>query len=221
MNVEQVALDELKLYAKNPRKGDVSLIAESLEAYGQYKPITVNKRNGEILAGNHTYQAAQKLGWDSIAVTYVDVDETTAAKIVAIDNRTADQGKYDTELLLSLLDELPDLKGTGYFQEDLDDLLALIDEESTPLINPDTPLNANTRVADNVEMGPTAADYAERYLQKQTRMLMVDYHNSVYVWVIDKLTTYRTQNNLTTNADAIISLLENASGEKAPTNEPE
>ena len=70
MNIEQVPVINLKPYPNNPRKGNVDLIAESLEAYGQYKPITVNKRTGEILAGNHTYEAAKKLGWVEISIKF-------------------------------------------------------------------------------------------------------------------------------------------------------
>ena len=220
MNIEEVALINLKPYPNNPRKGNVDLIAESLEAYGQYKPITVNKRTGEILAGNHTYEAAMQLGWEKIAVSYVDVDNATAAKIVAIDNRTSDKGTYDTEMLLKLLDEMPDLSGTGYEQEDYDDLLALLDEDSTPEIAPDTVFSpifgTPENPDDNVQQSIKMSEYADRYAAKQTRIFMVDYHNSVFVWFIDKLTDYRAANGLTTNAEALIHLLEGVSGEKAP-----
>jgi hypothetical protein len=221
MDTEQVALITLKPYPNNPRKGNVDLIAESLEAYGQYKPITVNKRTNEILAGNHTYEAAKKLGWEDIAVAYVDVDTATAAKIVAIDNRASDQGSYDTEMLLKLLDEMPDLKATGYGQDDYDDLLALLDEETTPEIAPDTAFAPTSfGVADspddNVVQGIKMSEYADRYAEKQTRIFMVDYHNTVFIWFIDKLTEYRAKHNLTTNADALIHLMEVESGEKAP-----
>ena len=220
MQIEEVALINLKPYPNNPRKGNVDLIVESLEAYGQYKPITVNKRTGEILAGNHTYEAAMKLGWKKISVSYVDVDNATAAKIVAIDNRTSDKGTYDTEMLLKLLDEMPDLLATGYEQEDYDDLLALLDEETTPEISSDTVFSpifgTGDNPDDNVQESIKMSEYADRYAEKQTRIFMVDYHNTVFVWFIDKLTDYRAANGITTNADALIHLIEGVTGEKAP-----
>jgi hypothetical protein len=220
MEILQVPLINLKPYPNNPRKGNVDLIVESLEAYGQYKPIIVNKRTGEILAGNHTYEAAAQLDWKEIAVSYVDVDAATAAKIVAIDNRTSDQGTYDTEMLLKLLDELPDLNATGYGQEDYDDLLALLDEETTTEISSETVFSpiygTGESPDDNVQQSIKMSEYADRYAEKQTRIFMVDYHNSVFVWFIDKLTDYRAANGLTTNADALIHLIEGVSGEKAP-----
>ena len=218
MEIQKVILTELNPYPNNPRKGNIDLIAESLDTYGQYKPITVNKRNNEILAGNHTFQAAQKLGWNDIAVTYVDVDEATAAKIVAIDNKTSDMGGYDTTKLLELLDELPDLVATGYTDDDIDSLKALLDEQDTPTLGTD--IRTQPKVGEtglsNVNIGTSLGEYAERYAQKTTRMLMMDYENTLYVWLIDKLSAYRAANNIISNADAIVKLVEDATGEKAP-----
>jgi hypothetical protein len=223
MEIKQVLLGDLKLYRNNPRKGNVDLIAESLERYGQYKPITVNANSGEILAGNHTFQAAEKLGWSYIDVVYVHVDDTTAAKIVAMDNRTTDSGSYDNEQLAKLLEALPELDGTGYTFEEYDSLLAEINEATMPVLNDQTYFTS-VEVGETGQSGvhfiPTLGDYAERYAQKATRMLMMDYDNDTYVWLIDKLIQYRTANNVTSNSDAVLSLVENAVGEKRPVNEP-
>jgi len=61
MKSEKVSIDTIKTYPNNPRRGNVSLIKESLTEYGQYKPITVNLATNQILVGNHTYQAAVEL----------------------------------------------------------------------------------------------------------------------------------------------------------------
>lgn len=124
-----VALDNLIPYPQNPRRGDVTAIVESLEAHGQYRPIVVNKRNSQVLAGNHTLEAAKQLGWDEIAVTYVDVDDEQAARIVLVDNRTNDLAGYDSSELAALLTELDGFQGTGYDQDDLDQLLAELEPE--------------------------------------------------------------------------------------------
>ncbi|MEK2474087.1 ParB/RepB/Spo0J family partition protein [Streptomyces noursei] len=129
-----VPVGELAPYHRNPRTGDLDSIAESLSTNGQYRPIVVNRgthtgRPNEILAGNHTFKAAKQLGWAEIAVTWLDVDDNTAAKIVIVDNRTSDLAGYDTILLADILQDLPDLQGTGYDQEQLDQLL---DETELP-----------------------------------------------------------------------------------------
>jgi hypothetical protein len=129
-----VPVDGLAPYHRNPRTGDLDAIAESLSTNGQYRPIVVNRgtltgRPNEILAGNHTYEAAKQLGWAEIAVTWLDVDDDAAGKIVVVDNRTSDLAGYDTVLLADILQDLPDLKGTGYDQDQLDQLL---DETALP-----------------------------------------------------------------------------------------
>lgn len=124
---------DLRPYRGNPRRGNIDAIAASLAAHGQYRPIVVNEgtKTGhpfEVLAGNHTLAAARKLGLDELLVSVVDVDDVTAAKIVAVDNRTNDLAEYDEAALLALLEELPDLDGTGYDLDDLDALVKDADE---------------------------------------------------------------------------------------------
>jgi ParB-like chromosome segregation protein Spo0J len=119
-----VPIESLRVYPRNPRRGSTQTIRDSLIEHGQYRPIVVNARTQEILAGNHTYQAAVELGWDEIAVTYVDVDDEQAAQIVLIDNRSNDLAEYDAADLAELLSSLPSLTGTGYTQPDFESLLA-------------------------------------------------------------------------------------------------
>lgn len=123
--LEQLAvpIDQLKHYGKNARRGDVAAIAESLEHHGQYKPIVVRAGTNEVLAGNHTLKAARELGWDRLAVTFMDVNDDQAARIVLVDNRTNDLAGYDEEALAGLLQELPDLAGTGFTVDAVDALV--------------------------------------------------------------------------------------------------
>jgi len=125
-----VPIGSLRPYARNPRRGDVGLIAESLERNGQYRPLVVNRPTGEVLAGNHTLLAARQLGWSEIAVTYVDVNDAQAQRIVLVDNRASDVAGYDDELLAELLKELPDLEGSGWDAHALDELLEEIGDSS-------------------------------------------------------------------------------------------
>ena len=120
---ELTPVSSLSVYDKNPRIGNIDAIAESM-AMGQYKAIVVNERDGKILAGNHTFLAARKLGWDEIWVSYVDVDEDEAKRIVLVDNKTADMGEYDDGLLAELLASIPTIEGTGYTAVEVDDLLS-------------------------------------------------------------------------------------------------
>jgi len=126
----RMPIKELKRFPSNPREGDIGAISESLRVLGQYRPVIVNKRNNQILKGNHTVAAASALGWTEIAVAFVDVDDEQATRIVLADNRTADKATYDNDLLVSAVASLKTLEGSGFDSEDLADIAK--GKESTP-----------------------------------------------------------------------------------------
>lgn len=125
-----VPIKDLKRYPNNPREGDIGAISESLRILGQYRPVVVNKRNNQILKGNHTVAAASALGWTDVAVVWVDVDDEQATKIVLADNRTADKATYDNDLLLATISLLDSLEGSGFDDEDVADIAS--GKSSTP-----------------------------------------------------------------------------------------
>lgn len=122
-DVENVPVIDLKPHPKNPRVGNVDVIAESLETYGQYRPIIVNSRNNTIVAGHHTWLAAKKLEWPDVSVAWVDIDEPTHVKIMLMDNKSSDAGEYDDSVLAELLASLPTIEGTGYTDIEVGDIL--------------------------------------------------------------------------------------------------
>lgn len=121
-------IDSLHLLPGNPRKGDVEAVARSLQTFGQRKPITALP-DGTVTAGNHTLLAARSLGWTEIAVSVTDDDEATAKAWALADNRTAEMGTYDDQLLADLIGEVAELDpallaATGWTDADLQALLA-------------------------------------------------------------------------------------------------
>lgn len=131
-----VSIDSLHGLEGNPRKGDVDAVAASLARFGQRKPIVARKDDGTIIAGNHTWQAAKKLGWKEIAVAFVGDDDVTAQAYALADNRTAELGSYDEELLLQMIQEIQKidealLADTGWAQKDFEQLvekLGIVDQ---------------------------------------------------------------------------------------------
>jgi len=123
IQTQEMPIDSVQPFHHNAREGDVGAIAQSLTTLGQYRPIIVNKLTREILVGNHTWMAAKSLGWKTIAVAWIEVDEQTATRIVLVDNRTTDLATYDEALLKQVLLSLPNLDGTGWDGDDMDDLL--------------------------------------------------------------------------------------------------
>lgn len=121
--IHNTPLTALKLYENNPRIGNIQAIADSLQTNGQYKPIVVRRETREILVGNHTYQAAQSLGWETIKTVYVEnITDEQALKIVLADNRTSDLSTYNNHTLAELLNTLPTFDGTGFTNTDLKEL---------------------------------------------------------------------------------------------------
>lgn len=127
---EYTSVASLVPHPDNPRRGRVDAIAESLSTTGQYRPIVVSRATGHVLAGNHTLRAAIQLGWEKIAVTYLDgLSPDQERRILLADNRTADMGSYDDDALLQVLADLAEtdsLAGTGYTLDDFEDLQALV-----------------------------------------------------------------------------------------------
>lgn len=156
-----VPLAEVHLHPRNPRRGDVEAIAESLEQHGQYRPIVVQASTRYVLVGNHTYRAAAHLEWDRIDAVFVDVDDVEATRIMLVDNRTSDLGTYDDGVLADLLRDLPDLIGTGYNEAALDEILdRLADQEpvgdalTDPDDAPEPPVEPISRPGDVWLLGP-------------------------------------------------------------------
>lgn len=128
---EVVAINRVAPHERNPREGDVGAISESLKVLGQYRPIVADINTKRILVGNHTWQAAVALGWTEISVTWVEVDEEQAVRILLADNKTADLATYEEQDLQVLLSSLSEFSGTGFDADDVDSILR--GGEATPL----------------------------------------------------------------------------------------
>lgn len=127
-----VDIDSLAALDGNPRRGDVDAVARSLARFGQRKPIVVRASDRQIIAGNHTWQAARQLGWTKIAAVLVDDDTATSQAFALADNRTAELGSYDDALLLELIQAVgnvdPELLGeAGWSEQAIADLIAQVD----------------------------------------------------------------------------------------------
>jgi ParB-like chromosome segregation protein Spo0J len=122
-DVETVSVQEILTHPLNPREGDIGAIIDSLTNMGQYRPIVVNRTTKHCLSGNHTLQAAVQLGWEKIAVHWVEVDDVEEIKILIVDNRTSDLATYDPQELNKLL-TTTNLKGTGFSPEEVSEILA-------------------------------------------------------------------------------------------------
>lgn len=125
---KRLPIDDVMEHPGNVRvhgKRNLSVIKNSLQQWGQYKPILVQKSTMCILAGNGTHQAAVSLGWKEIDCNIIDVDDEQAKAILIMDNRSSELSENDEKNLLDMLQGLESdmLDLTGYDNEELDKML--------------------------------------------------------------------------------------------------
>lgn len=178
-----VPIDTVTLYPDNPRRGDQDAITSSIRDHGLYAGVVTQTATTHVLVGNHRLRALHTLGATRVPATLMDVDDTRARAIVARDNLTSDRGGYDLTEQLALLEALKAedaLLGSGYVEEDLDDLrralanLAFTEEAAaaaagTPLSDLSDPIDVEgdtEKVTVTVDAGTKQKLYA--LLSKQT-----------------------------------------------------
>jgi len=120
LKIERRKISELKNDPANARKHsprNFKAIRDSLDVFGQQKPIVVDSR-GVVIAGNGTLEAARELGWGEIDVAVTDLDPAHAQAFGIADNRTAELAEWDTDVLGQLLEGM---------DSDLADILSIDD----------------------------------------------------------------------------------------------
>lgn len=194
--VQSVPIDSISPDTRNARRHperQLAALAASLAEFGQRRPLVITSSR-IIVAGNGTWQAAKRLGWETIAVTVLPFTDKERTKAFAIaDNRIADLATWDADLLAEMLEEVQAadlLHATGFTEFEFDDV----------------------RVLDSSPSGITAAatldEQLSRYAEQTVRLLICEYTNEEYAWVMAALTRVRDENALTSNTAAVKYLLE-------------
>ena len=128
---EMVPVDRITTHPDNARRGNIEVIRESIRTNGFYGACVVQRSTGRILVGNHRYLAAVEEGLVEVPVVWVDKSDDEARRLLLVDNRSTDVAGYDDEALVALLAAHADdggLVGTGFNDDDLDEILAAINE---------------------------------------------------------------------------------------------
>lgn len=111
MNVQQVKIENVKPYDKNPRKNKaaVDYVANSIKEFGFQQPIVVDK-DMVVIAGHTRLKAAKKLKLKEVPVVIADnlTEEQVKAYRLA-DNKTAEKAEWDFDLLTDELLSLQEL----------------------------------------------------------------------------------------------------------------
>jgi len=140
---EMVPVGSIQTHPRNANLGDVGAIYQSLEYHkakqdatsGQYRAIVVSEETGNIIAGNHTYLAAQELGETEVLAHLIpNLTPEDEVRILTGDNQLARLASTDDHLLVELLTELQEntdvgLLATGFDGDDLDALIADLSDD--------------------------------------------------------------------------------------------
>jgi hypothetical protein len=159
MQLEHLALSQLKPFDKNPRVNDhaVDAVARSIREFGFNCPIVVGP-DMRICAGHTRWKAATQLGLKTVPV--LRVDSLTAERFVAFniaDNQTASLAMWEASTLKELLDELKesgtDLENLGFSDTDIRKLFAQDDDTALSNVIDPAAVEAKTRKGDLVALG--------------------------------------------------------------------
>tara|TARA_R110000824_G_scaffold367453_3_gene556614 strand:+ start:2296 stop:2883 length:588 start_codon:yes stop_codon:yes gene_type:complete len=151
MQIKKHEIGKLDKDSANARKHDqrnLEAIKKSLEAFGQQKPIVIDKA-GKVIAGNGTIEAAKELGWTEIEAVTSQLDQENAKGYAIADNRTAELADWDFAELaeqLKSLNETMDLSIIGWEPFEFEPLLSANFEPP----NPDEWDDADARVAGGI-----------------------------------------------------------------------
>lgn len=110
LEIKVIPIDDLTLDSNNAREHNqknLDAIANSLQMFGQRKPVVITKEL-VVVAGNGTLEAARQIGWKGLSCVTVpdDWDKDTIKAYALADNRTAELASWNSEILLGQLREL-------------------------------------------------------------------------------------------------------------------
>jgi hypothetical protein len=125
---ETLPIESIIANPRNDRIHDqaqLDLLKESLQKFGQARPLLVRAANRMIIGGHGVWEAAKQLGWDRIDVLLWDVDQPTADMYLVADNRLGELSDSDPPRRLALLQSFDetDWPALGFLPEDVEALL--------------------------------------------------------------------------------------------------
>jgi hypothetical protein len=109
MKIQQLPLDQIKPYWRNPRDNAKALhaVKASITEFGMNQPLVLD-REKVIIAGHTRYRALVELGHERAPVVIVDLDPARAKAYRIADNKTSELAEWNNEKLTAELREIAD-----------------------------------------------------------------------------------------------------------------
>lgn len=223
LRTDLVSIQAISRHPENARRGDTKRIEASLRNFGQYAAVIVHEQSGYIVKGNNTHRVmADVLGRTEILATFISCTENQARAILAADNRTTDNASYDDLALLALLETLSaagDLPVTGFSNNDMDELAALLEPEPDPellTIDEENEGAAPHVATANGAQASGAAEHVRAYDRRASRTLHLILPLAQYPWLVKHLDNLQAEYKEDNFSDTVLRMAAELTGEDVP-----
>lgn len=133
IQIEQVAIDELRPDPANPRRispRELEALTRSIQQYGFIQPVLARREDRVVIGGHQRLTAARKLGMKTVPVIWLDLSVEQSRLLNVALNKIS--GEWDEDLLAQMLADLKgvdgiDLSLSGFEEDELDKLLKSLD----------------------------------------------------------------------------------------------
>lgn len=200
-NIELMPLDQLRPYDRNARlhtQQQIQQIAKSIAAFGFNNPILISTDQG-IIAGHGRLEAARYMGLESVPVIVLDhLSEKERRAYILADNRLSDLSQWDEATLNAEVEALQatdlDLDAIGWTDEELEEMLAGLDELEGP------------------EPEPAPVSLAADESEPETKAFRFEFDLTGYAELADMLDALRKRFKLDSDAETFEHLVRGAHG---------
>lgn len=118
--MQEVAVNELKLYEMNAKRHDIDGIVESMREFGFVSPVLIDKQYN-VIAGHGRIEAAKQLGMESVPCVFVEgLTEEQRRAYILVDNKLTELGGWDNALVEFELDGITDIDMSAFGFDRLD-----------------------------------------------------------------------------------------------------
>ena len=200
-NIELMPLDQLRPYDRNARlhtQQQIQQIAKSIAAFGFNNPILISSDQG-IIAGHGRLEAARYMGLENVPVIVLDhLSEKERRAYILADNRLSDLSQWDEATLNAEVEALQatdlDLDAIGWTDEELEEMLAGLDELEGP------------------EPEPAPVSLAADESEPETKAFRFEFDLTDYAELSDMLDALRKRFKLDSDAETFEHLVRGAHG---------
>ena len=133
LRIENLQINDLRRYQNNPRlhpKSQIDKLAQAISEFGFLIPVLIDNQN-KVLAGHARLEAADRLSLPCVpCIRAGHLTETQKRTFIILDNRLAEEAKWDFHLLAKeiefLQDEGIDLTTTGFEIPEIEMILDVV-----------------------------------------------------------------------------------------------